>query len=150
MKKTIFIYALILGGVIILLKAFEYKYWIHDLSVEVYLAIVAALFTGFGIWIGLRFIRQQKPAPSTHPAPVPPAEKIPFSPAPILESLGISKREQEVLELMAAGHSNQEIANGLHISIHTVKTHSSNLYRKLDVQRRTQAIQKAKELKIIA
>ena len=65
------------------------------------------------------------------------------------EVLGISKREYEVLELMARGLSNQEIADALFVSINTIKTHVSNLFLKLDTKRRTQAIQKAKELRLI-
>jgi ATP/maltotriose-dependent transcriptional regulator MalT len=67
----------------------------------------------------------------------------------LLAQTGISKREYEVLELMAQGLSNQEIAEKLFVSLNTVKTHTSNLFVKLDAKRRTQAIQKAKELGLI-
>jgi ATP/maltotriose-dependent transcriptional regulator MalT len=66
-----------------------------------------------------------------------------------LEKLGISKREHEVLELMANGFSNQEIADKLFVSVNTIKTHSANLFLKLEVRRRTQAVQKGKELMLI-
>lgn len=65
------------------------------------------------------------------------------------QKLGLSSREMEVLQLMAQGLSNQEIADKLFLSVPTVKTHSSNLFFKLDVKRRTQAIEKARQLKII-
>ncbi|HYG19004.1 MAG TPA: response regulator transcription factor, partial [Ohtaekwangia sp.] len=95
-----------------------------------------------GVWAGFRLTRRKN-----EPAPV-----IPGSPAPDEERLkqaGISKREYEVLELMATGCSNQEIADKLFVSLNTVKTHTSNLFIKLDVKRRTQAIQKAKDLHLI-
>ncbi|MBL7864664.1 MAG: response regulator transcription factor, partial [Cyclobacteriaceae bacterium] len=66
-----------------------------------------------------------------------------------LERRTISKREHEVLELIARGHSNQEIADKLFVSVNTIKTHLSNLFLKLEVSRRTQAIQKAKDLRLI-
>jgi len=63
--------------------------------------------------------------------------------------LGISKRELEVLELMSAGLSNSEIANKLFVSENTVKTHVTRIFDKLDVRRRTQAVDKAKKLSLV-
>ncbi|NJO90741.1 MAG: response regulator transcription factor [Chloroflexia bacterium] len=111
----------------------------RDLSLEVYIGVVAALFTGLGVWVGLKLIYKKK-----HSVTV---EFIKDEKA--LKSLKISKREYEVLQLISEGLSNQEIADKLFISLPTVKTHSSNLFEKLDVQRRTQAINKAKDLKLI-
>jgi predicted ATPase/DNA-binding CsgD family transcriptional regulator len=62
---------------------------------------------------------------------------------------GLTRREREVLQWMAAGHSNQEIADGLSISLSTVKRHITNLHHKLGVQRRTQAISQARELGLL-
>ena len=139
MKKTILLYGLSMAAFVILLKFFEYRLFVYDLSLEFYVGIVAVLFTGLGIWAGLRLTRQKIVLGS-------PDFQLDHA---TLERLGISKREQEVLELMAQGLSNQEIADKLFVSVNTIKTHSSNLFQKLDVSRRTQAIQRAKELRLI-
>ena len=123
----------------ILLKVMEYHFLARHLSLEIYLGAVAILFTGLGIWLGLRLTHKRaelKSGPS-----VPPEEK--------LNEIGISPREFEVLQLIAKGHTNQEIADTLFISLNTVKTHSSNLFTKLDVKRRTQAVRRARELHLI-
>jgi two-component system, NarL family, response regulator LiaR len=139
MKRTVILYGLALASMVFLLKYFEYRLIAHDLSVEFYVGLVALLFTGLGIWAGLKLTRQRV---------------VMVGPEFILNKselihLGISKREHEVLALMAQGLSNQEIADKLFVSLNTVKTHSSNLFVKLDVSRRTQAIQKAKKVRLI-
>ena len=106
---------------------------------EIYAGIIAILFTALGVWVGLKFTRRKVVLVS-------PDFKLDIA---VVERLGISKREQEVLDLISKGFSNQEIADKLFVSINTVKTHSSNLFQKLDVSRRTQAIQRAKELRLI-
>lgn len=142
MKKTILIYGTLLALLVWALKWMEYRYILRDLSLQFYLGLVALLFSGLGIWIGINLLKPksvlsvQSPAESKEDCPIP---------EDLLRELGISPREYEVLHLMAAGLSNQEIADRLFISLNTVKTHTSNLYLKLDVQRRTQAIQKAQE-----
>ncbi len=136
-RKTIIIYGLLLATLIGILKFVEYRYFVRELSLEVYMGIVAALCTMLGIWIGLKVINKRE-------------LKKPFEVnQQALDELGISKREYEVLELMAQGCSNQEIADRLFVSLPTVKTHSSNLFDKLEVQRRTQAVSAAKELRLI-
>jgi len=139
MKKTILIYGSSLASLVALLKFIEYRYLIRDLSLEFYVGTVAFLFTGLGIWAGLKITRRRT---------------VLVNPDFVLDEtglrrLGISRRELEVLELISRGLSNQEIADQLFLSLHTVKTHTSNLFLKLDVKRRTQAIQKAKELQFI-
>lgn len=139
MKRTIILYGLALASLVFLLKYFEYRLIVRDLSIEFYVGLVAIVFTGLGIWAGLRLTRRQV---------------VTIGPGFILNQaelaqLGISKREHEVLALMAQGLSNQEIADKLFVSLNTVKTHSSNLFVKLNASRRTQAIQKAKELRLI-
>ncbi len=139
MKRTVILYGLALAGLVLLLKYLEYRLIVHDLSIEFYVGSVALFFTGLGIWAGLKLTRKQV---------------VVVGPEFILndaelQRLGISKREHEVLELMAKGLSNQEIADKLFVSLNTIKTHSSNLFLKLDVNRRTQAIQRAKELRLI-
>jgi len=139
MTRTVILYGLALAGLVLLLKYLEYRLIVHDLSIEFYVGLVALFFTGLGIWAGLKLTRKQV---------------VVVGPEFILndaelQRLGISKREYEVLELMAKGFSNQEIANKLFVSLNTIKTHSSNLFLKLEVNRRIQAIQRAKELRLI-
>ena len=122
-----------------LLKFVEYRYFVRDIPLEFYVGTVAIMFTAVGIWAGLRL---------TKPKIV--EANIPFQlDESNLKQIGISKREYEVLELIAQGLSNQEIADRLFVSTSTVKTHVSNVLAKLDARRRTQAIQRAKELRLI-
>jgi two-component system, NarL family, response regulator LiaR len=147
MKKTILLYGVSLALLILLLKILQYKYLIMDLSVEVYVGLIAAVFTVTGIWAGSKFL--------------PPKIKEVIIPVEVavtdftlnesaLKKSGLSSREMEVLQLMALGYSNQEIADKIFISVSTVKSHVSGILLKLEARRRTQAIQKAKELSIIA
>ncbi|MEO8068028.1 MAG: response regulator transcription factor [Flavobacteriales bacterium] len=138
---TVVLYGLALAAVVFLLKYFEYRYWIRDLSVEVYIGVVAVLFTALGIWMGSKLLQRKK---------VGVAETLQKVDAEALRRIGISAREQEVLQLMATGLSNQEIADKLFISLPTVKSHSSSLFGKLEVKRRTEAVHKAKALGVIA
>lgn len=151
MKKTILFYGLALALLTAMLKTLEYRYFIRNLSLDIYMGALAAVFTGLGIWIGLKVTRRPMDArqAATVPAAPEPQPLPEINPANSSETFGISNRELEVLTLLARGHSNQEIADQLFVSLHTVKTHTSNLYSKLDVKRRTQAVQKAKELNII-
>ncbi len=141
MKKTVLIYGALLAVLVIFLRVLEYRFFVRDLSLEIYIGIIAILFTSLGIWFGLKLIDRQKSkaiSQSSLDNFVIKSEK--------LKSHGISVRELEVLELMAKGLSNQEIANQLFVSLHTIKTHSANLYSKLNVKRRMQAIRKAREI----
>lgn len=124
---------------VLIMRMIEYRFLVRDLTLEFYVGIVAVFFTALGIWVGLRFTR--KKVVVINP-------EFQFNENEQSER-GISKRELEVLELMAQGLANQEIADKLFVSLNTVKTHSSNLFSKLEVSRRTQAIQKAKELSLI-
>jgi len=139
MKRTIILYGIALALLVFLLRYFEYRLIVRDLSLEFYLGIMAVMFTGLGIWAGLKLTRKKV---------VTVGPEFIFNESE-LNHLGISKREHEVLELMAKGLSNLEIADRLFVSLNTIKTHSSNLFLKLDVSRRTQAIQKARELRLI-
>jgi two-component system, NarL family, response regulator LiaR len=139
MRKTILLYGVAMAALTGILKFIEYRYFVRDFSLEFYLGAVAVLFTAVGVWAGMKLTRK----------------KVIVAGAdfklnePELQRLGISKREYEVLELMAQGLSNQEIADKLFVSLNTVKTHSSNLFMKLDARRRTQAIHRAKELGLL-
>ncbi len=135
------IYGASLAVLVFLLKYLEYQFFAKDLALEFYLAVIAMLFTGLGIWAGFRLTRKKVVV-------VKMSADFVFNERE-LDRLGISKREHEVLEWMAKGLSNQEIADKLFVSLNTVKTHTSNLFLKLEVSRRTQAIQKAKELSLI-
>lgn len=139
MRKTILIYGTALAALIAFMKFIEYRFFMKDLSLEFYLGIVAMLFTGLGIWVGLRLTRKKV---------VIAAPDFQLN-EPELQRLGLSKREYEVLELIAQGLSNQEIAGKLFVSPNTIKTHSSNLFMKLGVRRRTEAIRRAKELGLL-
>lgn len=142
MRKTILLYGLGLALVVFILKYIEYRFFVRDLSLEFYLGLVAVIFTAMGVWAGLKLTRKKTIVVTV------PASEFRLDEEKI-KALGISKREYEVLELMALGLSNQEIADRLFVSLNTVKTHSSNLFLKLESKRRTQAIQKAKELRLI-
>lgn len=137
MKKTIFIYGLSLAVLVFVLEYFEYRYFIRDLSTGGFVFIIALMFAGLGIWVGRKLTTAKQATIEFQQN-----EKA-------LDYLGISERELEVLQLVARGLSNQQIADTIFISINTVKTHLSRLYEKLEVSRRTQAVEKAKSLKLI-
>lgn len=121
------------------LKFVEYKYVVRDIPLEFYIGLIAVMFTAIGIWAGLKL---------TRPKVIEVSGPFALNEAN-LRSTGISKREYEVLELLAAGMSNQEISEKLFVSNSTVKTHVSSVLAKLDASRRTEAIAKAKNLRII-
>jgi NarL family two-component system response regulator LiaR len=147
--KRILLFA-ILGGVLIaILKFIEYKHFVRAYSTEIYGGIVALIFTAVGAYVGLRLTTPKerqvvvvKEVVVREPAPVRDEAKI--------REAGLTPREQEILELIAAGHSNREIAEKLFVSENTVKTHSSRVFEKLGVSRRVQAAQKARELGLIS
>ena len=139
MRKTILLYGIALAVLTALLKFIEYRFLVSDLSLEFYLGAVALLFTGLGIWTGLKLTRRKVVV-------VTPDFRLDEAQ---LERFAISKREYEVLELMAHGLSNRDIAAKLFVSTNTVKTHSSNLFMKLEARRRTEAIRRAKELRLL-
>ena len=158
MKKTILLYGL-LGGVLIAgLKFIEYRFLVVEHSIEIYGGIVALLFSVLGIWLGLKLTRTREtivvrevPVKVPVPVEVPVRVSEPFAPDPArVRELGITPRELEILEAIAAGLSTREIAAKLFVSENTVKTHSSRLFDKLNARRRTQAVQIAKEAGLIA
>ena len=139
MRRTVILYGLAMALLLSLLKLVEYRFMVRDIPLEFYIGAVAVMFTGIGIWAGLRLTRP-KIVEVTGPFQRDDAT---------LKRTGISNREYEVLELIAAGLSNQDIADRLFVSTSTVKTHVSNVLAKLDASRRTEAIAKAKEMRII-
>ena len=146
MKKHILIYGLCGGFLIVLLKLIEYRFLVVEHSIEIYGGLVAAVFAGLGIWLGLK-LTKKKETVVVKEIPVP-AQPFALNEARLRE-LGITRREREILELIAGGLSNREIAEKLFVTENTVKTHSSRLFDKLSAKRRTQAVQIAKELGLI-
>ncbi|WP_422858577.1 response regulator transcription factor [Flagellimonas sp. S174] len=137
MKKTVFVFSSLIVALLVLFKLSEYSYRSGNLNIELLLSAIAILFFIIGIYINKKGLVKRGANPF----------KIDFKK---LETLGISQREYEVLQQVVKGLSNKEIGEKLHLSESTIKTHVSNLLVKLDAKRRTQAIQKAKELKIIS
>jgi NarL family two-component system response regulator LiaR len=152
-KKIVLLYGL-LGGVLIAgLKLVEYRFLVIEHSIEIYGGIIAALFATLGIWLGLKLTRTKETVVVRE---VPVEVQVPVrSPDPFVSDearvrqLGITPREMEILEAIAAGLSTREIAAKLFVSENTVKTHSSRLFDKLNARRRTQAVQIAKEAGLI-
>lgn len=154
--KTIFknkqplLYGIALAAILFLIKWLEYQFVIIDHALEIYIGAIALIYTALGIWLALKLskpklqtvvIEKEVYLQKQDPDYVPDEQQ--------LLKMGISLREWEVLSLMSQGLSNQEIANQLYVSLNTVKTHGSNLFLKLEVKRRTQAIEKGKRMGLI-
>jgi DNA-binding CsgD family transcriptional regulator len=136
MLRTTLIYGALLAAGAVGLQWLEYQLVVRTHATETYLVLVALAFMGLGLWAGARLFRRPPPAsfePNTR----------------VRETLGVSERELEVLQLLAAGRSNKEIAHQLHVSPNTVKTHVAKLFEKLEARRRTEAISRARELGMI-
>jgi two-component system, NarL family, response regulator LiaR len=147
--RHIILYGVSLALLLFLLKWLQLKLVIIDHAMEIYIGAIALIFTALGIWLALKLARP-KIEKVVVEKPVYIERKNGFTRnEQVLEKLNLSRRELDVLELMAEGLTNQEIANRLFVSLNTVKTHSMNLFEKMDVARRTQAIAKARELSII-
>jgi DNA-binding CsgD family transcriptional regulator len=134
--RTVFLYALALAAGAAALQWLEYRYVSRAFSGEIYSALLAIVFIGLGIWVGQRL------TPRTAPAEFRRNEEA-------IRSLGLTARECEVLALLASGQSNKEMARSLSISPNTVKTHVARVFEKLGVERRVQAIEKARWLALI-
>ena len=141
--KTVLIYGAIGGALIAALKIAEYRFLVVEHALEIYGGIVALLFAALGIWLGLKLTRPKEKVvlKEVH---VPAPERFVLDTAR-QEQLGITRRELEIIGLIAAGLSNKEIAEKLFVSENTVKTHSARVLDKLNAKRRTQAVQLAKE-----
>jgi DNA-binding CsgD family transcriptional regulator len=148
MRKHVLLYGLLGGALIAALKLIEYSWLVVEHSVEIYGGLVAAVFAGVGIWLGLKLTRHTETVVVREVMVPAPADFVRDQRK--LESLGITPRELEILELIAAGLSNKEIAERVHVSENTVKTHSSRVFDKLGARRRTQAVQLGKEFRLIA
>jgi DNA-binding CsgD family transcriptional regulator len=152
MRRHVLIIGVVGGLLIATLRYIEYRFVIIDHSVELYGALVAILFAAFGIWLGLRITRSRETVRETVVVKevLVPAEAPLFAPnAARQQTLGITARELEILTLVARGHSNREIATQLFVSENTVKTHCARAFDKLGAARRTQAVQRGKELGLL-
>jgi DNA-binding CsgD family transcriptional regulator len=136
MIRIIVLWALVLAAGAFALEWLQYQYLVRLFSEQIYIAIIAAGFAAGGIWVGWKL--------TARPAPGPFARND-----AALTALGLTGQEMKVLVLLAAGQSNKEIAQTLGLSPNTVKTHIANLFAKLEVARRSQAVNKARELALI-
>lgn len=148
-NKSIILYGFLLAALLLLLKWLELRFVIMDHAFEVYVGSIALIFTLLGIWLALKLSKPkvktvvvEKEIYRTHPSDFKLNEEE-------MNKLGLSRRELQVLQCMAEGLSNREIGEKLFVSLSTVKTHTSRLFEKLEVKRRTQAIEKAKRLSLI-
>ena len=134
---------------LLLLNWFKYRFLIIKNQTELYIGIIAVFFTFVGIWASKKLSKPQVKTVIVEKEIVV-QKNLNFNLNQAeLDARKISKRELEVLQLMSEGLSNQEIASRLFVSLHTIKTHSSNLFEKLEVKRRTQAVETAKKLQLI-
>jgi len=146
-KKHILVYGLCGGLLIAVLKLIEYRFLVVEHSFEIYGGLIALLFASLGIWLGLKLTGKKEVVVFKEVAV---SVDVPFAlNVGRLRELAVTRRELEILELIATGLSNREIAEKLFVSENTVKTHSSRLFDKLGAKRRTQAVQLGKELGLI-
>jgi two-component system, NarL family, response regulator LiaR len=148
-NKATVLYGISMACLLFLLKWLEVRFIIFDHSFEIYIGFIAIIFTALGIWLALKL---SKPKIETvvveREVFVNRNENFVLN-SSLVSQLELSKRELEILGLLAEGYSNEEIAAKLFVSLSTVKSHNQNLYVKLDVKRRTQAVEKAKRLNLI-
>lgn len=138
----------VLGGLLMMgLKAIEYHYLVMQYPVEIFGTMVAAVFVTLGVWLGFTITKKPETVVVKEFVGEPPAQFRRNDSA--VERVGLTPRELQVLELIAAGLSNKEISERIHLSENTIKTHLSRVFEKLGARRRTQAVQAAKELGIL-
>jgi NarL family two-component system response regulator LiaR len=147
MKRHVLIYGLVGGVLITVLKWTEYRFLVLEHSIEIYGALIGAIFAVLGIWLGIKLtgvgqtiVVKEVPVPAGGPFVADEKKR---------EDLGITRREIEILELIAQGMSTREIAGKLYVSENTVKTHSSRVFDKLGAKRRTQAVQLGREFGLL-
>jgi len=147
-NKEVVLYGASLAALLLLLKWLEYRFMILDHAMDLYIGAIALVFTALGIWLALKLTK-----PKVQTVIVEKQVFVNNSDFAInqqeLERLNLSKRELEVLQLMAEGLSNQEISIRMFVSLNTIKTHSQKLFEKMEVKRRTQAVEMAKRVGII-
>lgn len=160
-NKGTIIYSISLAFLLFLLKWLELRFIIFDHSFEIYIGCIAVIFTALGIWLALKLSKPKIETVvvekevyvyrnDTLPDGSAQAMRAGFVlDTSLISRLELSRRELEILGLLAKGHSNQEIASTLFVSLSTVKTHIQNLFEKLEVKRRTQAVEKARRLSLL-
>ena len=142
------IYGLALAAMLLLMKWMEYQFLILDHALDLYIGGIAILFTALGVWLAIKLSKPKKETIIIEREV--PAPKVPFTrTSEAVEQIGLSARELEVLQHMASGMSNAQIAEKLFVSVSTVKTHSSRIFEKLEVSRRTEAVNVARKFGII-
>jgi DNA-binding CsgD family transcriptional regulator len=153
MKKHLLIYGLCGGLLIVVLRLIEYRFLVIERSIEMYGGLIALFFASVGVWLGLKLTKNRvvvKEVSVEVPIEIRVPTSEPFALNQVkLQQLGITARELEILQLIAGGLSNREIAERLFVSENTVKTHSSRVFEKLNAKRRTQAVQIAKNMGLI-
>lgn len=137
MLRRAFIYGLLLSSLLAGLKLVQYYFFSYRIELEFYISVIAGFFLMVGVWVGTKWMSRPQP------------KKIDLELVSINHNDLLSDREMDVLAGIAKGQSNQEIADSLFVSLNTVKTHVSNIYMKLNVSRRTQALARAREMKLI-
>jgi DNA-binding CsgD family transcriptional regulator len=166
MKRTVIVFGAIGGLLVAALRLIEYRFLVVEHSLQIYGGLVAAVFAGVGLWLGLTITKRRRdtvgqppPAPGNGPTggtatgdrgETRMGTRLPLPNAARATELAITPRELEILELIAAGLSNREIADRLFVSENTVKTHAARLLDKLGAKRRTQAVQRARDEGLIA
>ena len=148
-NKATIVYSISLASLLFLLKWLELRFIIFDHSFEIYIGLIAVIFTALGIWLALKLSKPKIETVVVEKEVYVTRNENFVQDTLLVSQLELSKRELEILSLLAQGHSNQEIAAKLFISVSTVKSHLQNLFEKLDVKRRIQAIEKAKRLSLI-
>jgi NarL family two-component system response regulator LiaR len=152
--KTVLAFGVAAGLLIVAMQLVEYRFLVLERSVEIYGAIVAAAFATAGIWVGLK-LTKTKVVPVEVPVEVRIEVPVPTPAGPFvantakIDELGLTPREMEVLQLIAEGLSTRQMAERLFVSENTVKTHVTRVLDKLGADRRTQAVQLAKQLNLI-
>jgi DNA-binding CsgD family transcriptional regulator len=136
MWRTVILYALGLAVAAVALEQLKFRYAADEISTDVYVGLLALGFTVLGLWVGHRLTAKKPAAPFERNNAA-------------IASLGLTPRECEILDLLASGQTNQELARVLGVSPNTVKTHLANLFAKLEVDRRVKAIEKARFLALI-
>lgn len=136
MWRTILISAITLALAAFVLQWLEYRFWARSIGLDAFVALIGLACMALGVWLGVRLTRKAPPSPFARNEAA-------------LATLGISRREFEVLEALASGRDNKTIARRLGVSPNTVKTHLARLFEKLDVSGRVEAIERARQLRLI-
>jgi DNA-binding CsgD family transcriptional regulator len=136
MWRTVIPYALGLALAAVALEQLKFRYAADQISTDLYVGLLALGFTALGLWVGHRLTAKKPAAPFERNAAA-------------IATLGLTPRECEILDHLASGQSNKELARALGVSPNTVKTHLANLFAKLEVDRRVKAIEKARFLSLI-